>query len=108
VHRKRSGQGADSSETIQGVEMFKAMVLMGALGLSSSVFAMDVSCPVYPTAEWLKESDARTQIEAQGYKIAKFEIDNNCYEVEAYNKDGRKMKLKYDTKTLAIVHQKMD
>jgi hypothetical protein len=88
--------------------MLKAAVLIGALGLSSSVFAMDVSCPVHPTAEWMKESDARAQIEAQGFKIAKFEIDDNCYEVEAYNKEGRRMELHYDTKTLAVIRQKMD
>jgi hypothetical protein len=56
----------------------------------------------------MKESDARAQIEAQGYKIAKFEIDDNCYEVEAYNQDGRRMELNYDTKTLAVIRQKMD
>lgn len=88
--------------------MFKAAIFAGMLGLSSGVFAMDVSCPVHPTAEWMKESDARAQIEAQGFKIAKFEIDNNCYEVEAYNRDGHKMKLNYDTRTLAIIRQRMD
>ncbi|MFM0338797.1 PepSY domain-containing protein [Paraburkholderia fungorum] len=88
--------------------MLKATILVGMLGLSGAVFAMDVSCPVHPTAEWLKESDARAQIEAHGYKIARFEINDNCYEVEAYNKDGRKVKLNYDTKTLAVVRQKME
>jgi hypothetical protein len=88
--------------------MLKAMVFFGTLGLSGAVFAMGMSCPVHPTAEWLTESDARTQIEAQGYKIAKFEIDDNCYEVEAYNKDGRRMELNYDTKTLALIRQKME
>jgi hypothetical protein len=85
-----------------------AVLVVSALGLPSGVFAMNVSCPVHPTAEWLKESDARAQIEAHGYKIAKFEIDDNCYEVEAYNKDGRKVKLNYDTKTLAVIRQKME
>ncbi|CAE6740692.1 MULTISPECIES: PepSY domain-containing protein [Paraburkholderia] len=88
--------------------MLKAAVFAGALGLSSAVFAMGESCPVHPTAEWMKESDARAQIEAQGYKIAKFEIDDNCYEVEAYNQDGRRMELNYDTKTLAVIRQKID
>ncbi|KAE8760890.1 MULTISPECIES: PepSY domain-containing protein [Paraburkholderia] len=88
--------------------MLKAAVFASALGLSSAVFAMDVSCPVHPTAEWMKESDARAQIEAQGYKIAKFKVDDNCYEVEAYNKDGRKVELNYDTKTLAVIRQKME
>jgi hypothetical protein len=88
--------------------MLKTTILVGMLGLSCAAFAMDVSCPVHPTAEWLKESDARAQIEAQGYKIAKFEIDDNCYEVEAYNKDGRKVKLNYDTKTLAVIRQRTE
>jgi hypothetical protein len=87
--------------------MLKVAALLAALGFPAAVFAFDTHCPVYPIAEWIKEPDARAQIEAQGYRIAKFEIDDNCYEVDAYNKDGRQVELHYDTKTLAVVRQSM-
>ncbi|WCM19807.1 PepSY domain-containing protein [Paraburkholderia bryophila] len=87
--------------------MLKTTTLIAALVYSTAALAIDVTCPVHPTAEWLTEANARAQIEAQGYKIAKFEIDNNCYEVEAYNKDGRRTELHYDTRTLALIQQEV-
>ncbi|MFM0159069.1 PepSY domain-containing protein [Paraburkholderia sediminicola] len=88
--------------------MLKTTALIVTLGCSGAALASSVTCPVHPTAEWLSEADARAQIEAQGYKVAKFQIDNNCYEVEAYKQDGRKVELHYDTKTLAVIRQKME
>jgi len=40
---------------------------------------------------------------AQGYKIDKFKIDGNCYEIYGSNKDGKKVEIYFDTKTLAVV-----
>ncbi|ANB74399.1 PepSY domain-containing protein [Paraburkholderia phytofirmans] len=89
--------------------MLKTTALIVTLGCSGAALASSsVTCPVHPTAEWLNEADARAQIEAHGYKIAKLQIDDNCYEVEAYNQDGRKVELHYDTKTLAVIRQKME
>ncbi len=45
-------------------------------------------CEAHPKAEWIKDSDARAKLEEQGYKIRKFKIDGNCYEIYGWNKEG--------------------
>ena len=51
---------------------------------------------------------ASAQLEAQGYKIKKFKVDGNCYEIYGHNKDGKKVEIYYDTKTLAVVKSEVD
>jgi hypothetical protein len=60
-------------------------------------------CPVYPKSEWLKADEARAKIEDQGYKIKKFQVDGECYEIYGWDKDGKKVEIYFDAKTLAIV-----
>ena len=69
---------------------------------STSAFA-GANCPKYPKSEWLSEGDAKAKIEAQGYKIRKFKIDGNCYEIYGENKEGKKAEVYFDVKTLAVV-----
>jgi hypothetical protein len=48
------------------------------------------------------------ELEAQGYKIAKFKIDGNCYEIYGTNKDGKKVEIYFDTKSLDIVKAEIE
>jgi len=70
--------------------------------LSTGAFA-GANCPKYPKAEWMPEADAKAKIAAQGYKIRKFKVDGNCYEIYGETKDGKKAEVYFDVKTLAIV-----
>ena len=56
----------------------------------------------------MKESDAKAQLEAQGYKIRKFKVDGNCYEIYGHDKDGKKVEIYYDAKTLAVVKSEVE
>jgi hypothetical protein len=87
--------------------MLKFLVLVAAVGFSGAAFAK-ADCAAHPKSEWIKESDARAQLEAQGYKIKKFKVDDNCYEIYGHNKDGKKVEIYYDTKTLAVVKSEID
>ncbi|SAL29819.1 PepSY domain-containing protein [Caballeronia humi] len=87
--------------------MFKFVALMVAVGFSGAAFAK-ADCAAHPKSEWIKESDARAQLEAQGYKIKKFKVDGNCYEIYGHNKEGKKVEIYYDTKTLAVVKSEID
>ena len=60
-------------------------------------------CKANPKTEWMSEADAKGRLEAQGYKIAKFKVDGNCYEIYGTNKDGKKVEIYFDTKTLEVV-----
>ena len=61
------------------------------------------NCKANPKADWMSEADAKTKIAAQGYKIEKFKIDGNCYEIYGSNKDGKKVEIYFDTKSLDVV-----
>ena len=84
----------------------KQLVLVAALGaalsFSGSVLAK-ADCKAYPKAEWMKEADAKAKIQAQGYTIDKFKVDGNCYEIYGRNKEGKKVEIYYDAKTLEPV-----
>ncbi|SAL70991.1 hypothetical protein AWB67_04132 [Caballeronia terrestris] len=87
--------------------MFKFVALLVAVGFSGAAFAK-ADCTAHPKSEWIKEADARAQLEAQGYKIKKFKVDGNCYEIYGHNKEGKKVEIYYDTKTLAVVKSEID
>ncbi|SAL40599.1 hypothetical protein AWB74_01585 [Caballeronia arvi] len=87
--------------------MLKVLALSLALGFSGAAFAK-ADCTAHPKSEWMKESDAKAQLEAQGYKIRKFKVDGNCYEIYGHNKDGKKVEIYYDTKTLAVVKSEVE
>ena len=65
-------------------------------------------CKANPKAEWMSEADAKSKLEAQGYKIAKFKVDGNCYEIYGTSKDGKKVEIYFDTKSLDIVKAEVE
>jgi hypothetical protein len=87
--------------------MLKFLALSLALGFSGAAFAK-ADCTAHPKSEWMKESDAKAKLEAQGYKIRKFKVDGNCYEIYGHDKDGKKVEIYYDTKTLAVVKSEVE
>ena len=80
----------------------KYAVTMLAVLFSGYAFA-GADCPKYPKSEWMSEADAKARIAAQGYKISKFKVDDNCYEIYGTNKEGKKVEIYFDAKTLAVV-----
>lgn len=81
----------------------KHFIAVAAFAAVSSNAWAGASCPKYPKKEWMPQADARARIEAQGYKISKFKVDGNCYEIYGLDKDGKKAEVYFDTKTLAVV-----
>ena len=76
--------------------------LAAVVALPSAAWA-GANCKSHPKAEWMKQSDAQAKIVADGYTISKFKVDGNCYEIYGTNKDGKKVEIYFDTKTLDIV-----
>ena len=73
------------------------------LSLASTGALASANCPKYPKAEWMSQDQAKARIEAMGYKIDKFKIDGNCYEIYGVNKEGKKAEVYFDAKTLNVV-----
>ena len=84
-----------------------AIPLTAAMLLSGAAFA-GANCPKHPKSEWMPEAEAKAKIEAQGYKIRRFKVDGNCYEIYGTNKEGRKAEVYFDTKTLAVVKAEIE
>jgi hypothetical protein len=64
-------------------------------------------CKANPKAEWMSEAEAKGKIVAQGYTIARFKVDGDCYEIYGKNKDGKNVEIYFDTKTLDVVKTEM-
>lgn len=84
------------------------VAVLGAVATFSTTVVAKADCKAYPKAEWMQEADAKAKIEAQGYTINKFKVDGNCYEIYGHNKEGKKVEIYYDTKTLAVVKSEID
>lgn len=76
-------------------------------GLAGTAFA-GAKCTAHPKAEWMKQEDAKAKLESQGYKIKKFKVDGSCYEIYGHNKEGKKVEIYFDTKTLDIVKAEIE
>jgi len=89
----------------------KPLVSLAVLGAASmfSIHAFaKADCKAYPKAERMAEADAKAKIQAQGYTISKFKVDGNCYEIYGRNKDGKKVEIYYDAKTLEPVKSEIE
>ena len=73
------------------------------LALFSTQALASADCPAYPKEEWAAENTLKEALDAEGYTIKKFKIDGNCYEIYGLNKEGKKVEIYFDMKTLAII-----
>jgi hypothetical protein len=87
--------------------MLKITVAALAIVCSTSAFA-GAKCAKHPKNEWMPEAEAQAKIKAEGYSIKKFKVDGNCYEIYGTNKDGKKVEIYYDTKTLKVVKSEIE
>ena len=81
--------------------VFSIMLALGLLASNAALAAAD--CKSYPKEEWASEDTLKEAMEAEGYTIKKFKIDGNCYEIYGRSKEGKKVEIYFDMKTLAIV-----
>ena len=83
--------------------MNRYVLAAACLAFAPTAALAGANCKANPKAEWMTEADAKAKIAAQGYKIDKFKIDGNCYEIYGSDKDGKKVEIYFDTKTLDVV-----
>jgi hypothetical protein len=80
----------------------KKIVFVVLLGLTGTAFAA-AKCEKHPKQEWMNQDQAKAKLESEGYKIRKFKVDGNCYEIYGHDKEGKKVEIYFDTKTLDVV-----
>ncbi len=65
-------------------------------------------CVPHPKSEWASEITLKQALSEEGYSIKKFKVDGNCYEIYGHNKQGKKVEIYFDTKTLAIIKAEVE
>lgn len=85
--------------------MRKTIILAAATLFLSTLAHAEAECPAYPKSEWMKENDAKSSLEKQGYKIKKFKVSGNCYEMYGHDKAGKRVEIYFDAKTMAVIKQ---
>lgn len=83
-------------------------VLMTLLAMLPALAMASAECPVHPKEEWASEDTLKQALQEEGYKIKKFKVDGNCYEIYGRNKEGKKVEIYFDTKTLAIIKAEIE
>ena len=76
------------------------LALMSLLPIQAIASA---DCPAYPKQEWGAEDTLKQALVDEGYKIKKFKIDGNCFEMYGRNKEGKNLEIYFDMKTFAII-----
>lgn len=66
------------------------------------------NCPAHPKEEWASEDTLKQALLDEGYRIRKFKVDGECYEIYGRNKEGKKVEIYFDTKTLEIVKAEVE
>lgn len=80
---------------------YSIFLVVGLLSTNAAFAAAE--CKSYPKEEWAAEDTLKEAMQAEGYTIKKFKIDGNCYEIYGRSKEGKKVEIYFDMKTLAIV-----
>ncbi|AZN37107.1 PepSY domain-containing protein [Iodobacter ciconiae] len=85
------------------------LLTIATLAISSLAIAdSDYLCTTHSKTEWVAGSDAHAKIVAMGYKVKEFKESGNCYKIEGWDKNGQKVDVYFDPKTLAVVRSKID
>lgn len=78
-------------------------VLGAGLALSVPVRASEDACRV-PMAEWRPREELQTRLQAEGWqRIDQVKVDDGCYEVKGFDREGFRVEAKYDPKTFELV-----
>ncbi|GAA0785069.1 PepSY domain-containing protein [Marinobacterium sediminicola] len=83
-----------------------ASLLISSAIISAPAIAGD-KCDV-PKDEWQSEQSFRDAIQAKGWEIKKFKVDDGCYEIYGYDDKQRRIEAYFDPKTFDTVKMKVE
>ena len=82
--------------------------IIALLALSPLFAHAAADCKAHPKEEWASENTLKQTLKDEDYTIKKFKVDGNCYEIYGRNKEGKKVEIYFDTKTLEIVKAEVE
>lgn len=87
---------------IIAVALAAPVILTSTLALASTE-----QCSSAPKTQWRTADDAKVAAEALGYKnIRSVKVEDGCYEVYAFSKEGRRAEVHLNPLSLKIVRVK--
>ena len=66
---------------------------------SSPAFA-DSKCSLAPKSKWQPKEALQQRLESDGYNVRRIKIEGGCYEVYAFDKEGKRANMAYNAETL--------
>ncbi|WII73584.1 PepSY domain-containing protein [Bdellovibrio sp. 22V] len=73
--------------------------------LTGSVSFAAPECTKEAKDKWMTEEKMKEMILSQGYKIKKFKVDGNCYEIYGWDKEGKKVEIYFNPVDGSIVKE---
>ncbi|HET9579732.1 MAG TPA: PepSY domain-containing protein [Usitatibacter sp.] len=85
--------------------MYGKLIAAVAAFAAANAFA-GPACNV-PEAKWMKETEFKSRMQAQGYQVKTFKVSKGkCYEIYGFDKEGRKVEIYFDPATGAELERK--
>lgn len=63
------------------------------------------NCTQEPKEKWMSEDKMKEMILGQGYKIKKFKVAGQCYEIYGWDKEGKKVEIYFNPVDGSIVKE---
>lgn len=82
-------------------------ILIAGLAAAGAAHADDDDCTV-PMADWQPREAVQKMAEGQGWTVRRIKTDDGCYEIKGKDAKGRKIEVKVDPATLAIVEMELE
>lgn len=82
----------------------KALLAVFVLLVGSVSFA-GPNCTNEAKDKWMSEGKMKEMILSQGYKIKKFKVSGNCYEIYGWDKEGKKVEIYYNPVDGSVVKE---
>lgn len=61
-----------------------------------------------PMTEWQPRENLQQKLESEGWKVKRIKTEDGCYEVYAFDKDGKRTEAYFDPKSLQMLRKKSD
>jgi hypothetical protein len=75
--------------------------LVAALALLAASPALaDGKCSTASKSKWQPKEALQRQLEGDGYLVRKIKVEGGCYEVYAFDKDGKRANMAFNAETL--------
>ncbi len=77
------------------------------LALSATAVYADSNRCNAPMSEWQPRESLQQKLEAEGWQVKRIKTDDGCYEVYAFDKDGKRIEAYFDPKSLKMMQKKI-